>query len=63
MLRYLILITVDSIIVYLEILAQVPGANLKIIKLNLASLASVREFAKEFLDNYERLDILINNAG
>nr|BAG72431.1 retinol dehydrogenase 13 [Cyprinus carpio] len=31
--------------------------------LNLASLYSVREFAKEFIATEERLDILINNAG
>ncbi|XP_071962126.1 retinol dehydrogenase 11-like [Antedon mediterranea] len=32
-------------------------------KLDLASLASVREFVKEYKDNHDSLDILINNAG
>ena len=31
--------------------------------LDLASLASVREFAAAFLDRYDRLDVLIDNAG
>ena len=32
-------------------------------KLDLSSLASVRTFAQEFLQEESRLDILINNAG
>ena len=32
-------------------------------KLDLNDLSSVREFAKIFLEKYNRLDILINNAG
>ncbi len=31
--------------------------------LDLASLGSVRDFAATFLDKYDRLDLLINNAG
>lgn len=31
--------------------------------LDLSSLDSVRQFAKEFKNKYKKLDILINNAG
>jgi len=34
-----------------------------IIRLDLASLASIREFSRTFSIRYEKLDILINNAG
>ena len=30
---------------------------------DLASLASIRSFAKEFTDKYDGLDVLVNNAG
>ena len=48
-----------------EDIRQTTGVtdSLVIRKLNLASLASVREFAKETLEEEDRLDILINNAG
>lgn len=39
------------------------NGNVVVRHLNLASLYSVREFAKEFIATEERLDILINNAG
>ena len=42
---------------------EIPGAKLKFIKLDLASLESIRIFADEFKSNYDRLDILMNNAG
>jgi len=35
----------------------------EILPLDLASLASVRDFAKTFADRHERLDVLVNNAG
>lgn len=40
--------------------AQVPAVNLPV---DLANLASVRGLAARFLDRYDRLDVLINNAG
>jgi len=45
------------------ILARVPNAKLDIIKLDLSSFASVREFVSTVLSTYDRLDLLINNAG
>jgi len=46
-----------------HILRKFPKANLEIMKIDLSSLASVRDFAKNFLSKYSQLDILINNAG
>jgi len=43
--------------------AEHPGAALEALDLDLASLASVRAFAREFLARGERLDVLLNNAG
>ena len=40
-----------------------PGAELEILPLDLASLASVREFASAFSARHARLDVLVNNAG
>lgn len=45
------------------ILGKLPHADLEVMIIDLASLASVREFASEFLSRYSRLDLLINNAG
>ncbi|KAF7646770.1 hypothetical protein LDENG_00182800 [Lucifuga dentata] len=39
------------------------NGNVVVRHLDLASLYSVRQFAKDFLDSEDRLDILINNAG
>lgn len=39
------------------------NGNVIVKKLDLASLQSVRQLAKEILESEERLDILINNAG
>jgi len=43
---------------------QRSGSELvDVIPLDLARLASVRECAASFLDRYDRLDVLVNNAG
>ena len=46
-----------------ELRAQNPDANLRLVDLDLASLASVRSAAQSLLDEDRALDILINNAG
>src|ERR1700744_1171927 len=43
--------------------AGVPGAKAAVVRLDLASLASVRAAAAELHDRYPRIDVLINNAG
>ncbi|SFF49001.1 NADP-dependent 3-hydroxy acid dehydrogenase YdfG [Paenibacillus algorifonticola] len=40
-----------------------PGANVKPMQLDLGDLNSVRAFAFDFMNQYESLSILINNAG
>ncbi|CAG2176732.1 unnamed protein product [Oppiella nova] len=46
-----------------DIRAKNPKANIIAIKLDLSSLASVREFAKNVSQIESNIDILINNAG
>ena len=46
-----------------EVLQQVPNARLDVMQLDNASLDSVRAFAEAFKAKYDRLDILLNNAG
>jgi NAD(P)-dependent dehydrogenase (short-subunit alcohol dehydrogenase family) len=46
-----------------EVGRAAPGAGVEVRLLDLASLASIRDFAKGFADGHERLDVLINNAG
>jgi len=46
-----------------EIRSAVPGAELELEELDLASLASVRGFAERFKGSHDGLDLLINNAG
>ena len=46
-----------------EVSTAQPGARLEVMPLDLASLASVRDFAKALRDRHGRLDLLINNAG
>ena len=46
-----------------QIKQEIPGAHVETLQLDLASLASVRDFAQAFKSRYDRLDILVNNAG
>jgi NAD(P)-dependent dehydrogenase (short-subunit alcohol dehydrogenase family) len=46
-----------------KILDENPKANLEYLHLDLADFASVRAFAENFQSKYDRLDLLINNAG
>jgi NAD(P)-dependent dehydrogenase (short-subunit alcohol dehydrogenase family) len=46
-----------------EVLRQVPQAKLDVMALDNASLDSVRAFAAAFKAKYDRLDLLLNNAG
>jgi NAD(P)-dependent dehydrogenase (short-subunit alcohol dehydrogenase family) len=46
-----------------RIVASAPGAATEIVRLDLASLASVREAAQEVRSRHASLDLLINNAG
>lgn len=46
-----------------EVLAGKPDAKLDAMPLDNASLASVRTFADAFKAKYDRLDVLLNNAG
>jgi NAD(P)-dependent dehydrogenase (short-subunit alcohol dehydrogenase family) len=46
-----------------EILAQHPGAQLEVRRVDLANLASVREFADGVVADGTPIDVLINNAG
>jgi NAD(P)-dependent dehydrogenase (short-subunit alcohol dehydrogenase family) len=46
-----------------RIRSEVARADVQIVRLDLASLASVREAADELRSDYPRLDLLINNAG
>lgn len=45
------------------ITATTPGASLQVLRLDLASLESVRAFADEVVTEYNSIDLLINNAG
>jgi NAD(P)-dependent dehydrogenase (short-subunit alcohol dehydrogenase family) len=46
-----------------QISQQMPDASIEVMQLDLASLASVRQFAEEFLLKHNQLNILVNNAG
>lgn len=46
-----------------EILVAAPGADIQLRHVDLADLASVRQFANEILDDGTPIDTLVNNAG
>jgi NAD(P)-dependent dehydrogenase (short-subunit alcohol dehydrogenase family) len=46
-----------------ELLKLFPKGQIDLLKLNLASLESVRDFVEHFSQRYDSLDLLINNAG
>lgn len=46
-----------------EVLDHAPNAILDVMALDNASLASVKSFADAFKAKYDRLDLLLNNAG
>lgn len=46
-----------------DVTAAVPGARLEALQLDLAELASVRKAADAFASRYDRLDVLVANAG
>ncbi|WP_171179978.1 oxidoreductase [Ruegeria sp. HKCCD8929] len=46
-----------------ELIAKLPSASLDIILLDLGDFSSVQRFAEDFRARYEKLDVLINNAG
>ena len=46
-----------------DIKAELPSASLEVRKLDLASKASIKEFADSILSDFEDVDILYNNAG
>ncbi|EAR11456.1 oxidoreductase [Reinekea blandensis] len=46
-----------------ELKKNLPDADLVFMPLDLSDLKSVKRFAEQFLEQFDRLDLLINNAG
>jgi NAD(P)-dependent dehydrogenase (short-subunit alcohol dehydrogenase family) len=46
-----------------QIKVEIPDAQAEVMQLNLASLKSVHRFSEIFIEKYDRLDVLVNNAG
>jgi NAD(P)-dependent dehydrogenase (short-subunit alcohol dehydrogenase family) len=46
-----------------DIKKSAPDAKIEVMKLDLSSLKSIKNFADKFNKKYKKLDILINNAG
>ena len=53
----------DARPVYESIKLESGNTKVEMMQINLASLASIREFADELSEKYSQLDVLINNAG
>jgi len=47
----------------MEINKSHPGGNIVVKTLDLMDFASIKDFVQEFKDKYDRLDVLVNNAG
>jgi len=46
-----------------QILDSQPAANIAVMKLDLADMKSINEFVEKFNQGFDRLDVLLNNAG
>ena len=46
-----------------NILKEVPKTDLDVLEIDLSSLKSVRSFVKAYQAKYDKLDVLVNNAG
>lgn len=46
-----------------EIIDKTKNRNVDLLQVDFSSQASIRQFAETFIQRYDRLDVLINNAG
>ena len=46
-----------------QIKVEIPDASAELMQLDLASLESIQQFVEAFKAKYDRLDVLLNNAG
>ena len=53
----------DAKPVYEAIKQESGNENIEMMQVDLASLSTIREFAKQFSQKYQQLNVLINNAG